>query len=132
MEGEGQPEFSYSIGIEKTLQKPEIVIVGLKSTLANSIINNYNNRVRAGEIIEPGRYYQDFLEGFDVCLIEVDKKHYMEFFGWGLWLYSGDNFRVLQLIWPTIEGVWPWDVNKSEFYQWAQPILNASGILNEI
>lgn len=132
MEGDNEPSFSYSIGIEKQQGKPDLAIVGLKNKLAHSIINNYKNRLLAGESFEPGKYYSDFLGNFDVCFIEVDKKHYDDYFGWGLWLNKGENFKMLQLIWPTTDGFWPWDVDKSEFYIWAQPILNKSGALSEI
>lgn len=132
MEGEEQPCFSYSIGIVKTLTQPELMIVGLKRELAHSIINNYRQRLADGEAFIPGAFYSDFIEGFDVTFIEVDKKHYKEYLGWGLWLYSGNNFKTYQLIWPTTAGIWPWNEKKSEYYVWAQPILNSSGVLEKI
>ncbi|TQV74100.1 DUF4262 domain-containing protein [Aliikangiella marina] len=107
MEGEGEPCFSYSIGINKKQGKPDLVVVGLKSELAHSIINNYKDRLQEGELIEPGKFYSDFLGGFDVCFDKVSLKHYDEYFGWGKWLHDGYEFDVLQLIWPTTEGVWP-------------------------
>ena len=92
-EGEDQPQFSYSIGINKKQNKPDLIIVGLKRELAHPIINDYKNRLLQGESFEPNKFYKDFLEDFDVCFIKVDK---------------------------------------SEFYVWAQPILNETGKLNEI
>jgi len=132
MEGDDEPSFTYSIGINKKQKKPDVVILGLKNELAHSITNNYKNRLLDGEIFEPGNYYSGFLGDFDVCFVKVSRKHFKEYFGWGLWLHNGDNFEMLQMVWPTTEGVWPWDENKSEFYNWAQPILNESGVLNEI
>ena len=132
MEGDGEPCFSYSIGINKNQSKPDLIIVGLKLDLAHSIINNYKNRLLAGEVFEPGNYYSDFLEGFDVCFIKMDKSHYEEYLGWGLWLHDGDDFDMLQMIWPTTDDFWPWFNDRSEFYRWAQPILNESGELSEI
>jgi hypothetical protein len=41
MEGDGEPSFTYSIGINKKQNKPDIVILGLKSELAHSMANNY-------------------------------------------------------------------------------------------
>lgn len=131
-EGEGQPRFSYSIGIGKMQNKPELIVVGLKSELAHSIINNYCKRSLQGEEFSPGKYYSDFIEGFEVTFIEMDKKHYKEYLGWGLWLYKGENFKTYQLIWPTTNGLWPWAEEKSEYYTWAQPILNSSGKIQKI
>ena len=132
MEGEGEPSFSYSIGINKKQEKPDVIIFGLKSKLAHSMINNYRNRLLEGEIFAPGNYYSGFIEGFDVCFVEVNKKHYKEHFGWGLWLHDGNDFKMLQLVWPTTDGIWPWSEGKTDFYKWAQPILNEDGIINEI
>ncbi|MFK8013803.1 MAG: DUF4262 domain-containing protein, partial [Marinicellaceae bacterium] len=105
MEGDEEPSFTYSIGINKKQNKPDIVILGLKTELAHSIANNYKNRLLDGEIFEPGNYYSDFLGDFDVCFVKVSKKHFKEYFGWGLWLHNGDDFEMLQLVWPTTEGV---------------------------
>jgi hypothetical protein len=131
-EGEGEPLFTYSIGINKKQNKPDVIILGLKTQLAHSIVNNYKDRLLGGESIVPAKFYSNFIGGFDLCFVKVAKKHYKEYFGWGLWLHDGDDFDVLQMVWPTTDGVWPWDKEKSEFYQWAQPILNDSGVLSEI
>ncbi len=132
MEGEGLPQFTYSVGLEKKLDTPELVIIGLKSELAHSMVNNYRDRVKKGEQFQSGRYYSDFLEGFNVCFTHVDQKHYEEYFGWCQWLYNGNKFRVMQLVWPTTDGIWPWSNNKSEYYDWAQPILNNDGCITKI
>jgi hypothetical protein len=132
MEGDDEPSFTYSIGINKKQNKPDVVILGLKSELAHSMANNYKNRLLDGEVFEPGNYYSDFLGDFDVCFVKVSKKYFKEYFGWGLWLHKGDDFEMLQMVWPTTDGVWPWGENKSDFYKWAQPILNEDGVLNEI
>ena len=107
-EGE-YPRFSYSIGIQKQTGQHDLIVTGLKRDLAHRIINEYNHRVRVGEIFQPNEFYSGFLEKFEVTFKEVEKRHYREYFGWGLWLYKGDDFRVLQLIYPSTSGVWPWD-----------------------
>ena len=132
MEDEEQPCFSYSIGIEKKQNKPEILVVGLKHTLAHAIVNNYCKRLQKGKTFTPGNFYSDFVEGFNVTFIEVDKKFYKEYLGWALWLYKGESFKVYQLVWPSTNGLWPWDEEKSEYYVWTQPILNSSGELKKI
>ena len=124
--------FTYSIGISSKQNRPDVVVMGLKKELAHSMVNNYKDRLLKGEVFEPGKLYSDFLGDFDICFIKVAKKHFKEHFGWGLWLHKGDDFEVLQMVWPTTEGVWPWDNEKSEYYTWAQPILNEDGQLKNI
>ena len=119
-------------GITKKYGKPEIIIYGLKGYLRHYLVNEYKDKIKEGLTIEPGKFYDDFLEGFPVTFIEVDVKHYDEHFGWAQWLYNGNSFQVLQMIWPTTNGNWPWDQELSEYYQWAQPILNEKGEIENI
>lgn len=117
------PPFSYSIGIEHSSEAPELIVIGLKHEVAHEIINDYNIRVQKGEAFEDGKFYSDFLEGFEVKMIDVDPKHYKEYLGWGLWLYKGDTFKVLQLVYPDSSGAWPWDESVSDSFKKWQPLL---------
>lgn len=126
MEEDNYPRFTYSIGIEKTTNKPDLIITGLKRELAHWMINEYYRRITEGEVFEPMEFYQDFLEGFDITFVVVDKKHYEEYLGWGLWYNKGTSFNMLQLVFPSTSGVWPWNENASEDFTWFQPLLNAS------
>ncbi len=123
------PPFSYSIGIEKNFCFPELVVVGLKRELAHGIINEYKHRIKCGELFEPNHFYPGFLEGFNVYFIEVASKHYSAYFGWGRGLYDGNNFRVMQLVYPTTSNIWPWDSNALDSYLTWQPLLNESGFV---
>ena len=119
-----EPPFSYSIGIQKTSGAPEVVVIGLKEPIAHFVVNEYNRRVRTGERFEPGTKYDGFLEGFPVQVVVVAQKHFREYFGWNRWLYRGDGFKVLQLIYPTTEGIWPWDETASDWFRQRQPDLS--------
>jgi hypothetical protein len=130
-EGEGKPGFAYSIGIGLTRKHPDLTIQGLNLDLAHAMINNYCDRLKDGETFESGKFYSGFLEEFDVYFVEVDKKYYEEYFGFATWLYQGKDYKMLQLIWPTTDGKWPWDEDTTALYDWAQPILNASGKLSQ-
>jgi len=123
---EGQlPPFSYSVGIERSMGAPELVVIGLRQALAHSIVNEYNRRIRGGEHFWAGDLVSGFIEGFDCEFRAVDVSHYHEYFGWDLWLYGGPDFRVLQLVYPTTAGVWPWDASAKESFQMLQPLLDA-------
>ena len=124
MEDDENPRFTYSIGIEKNTQNPDLIIIGLKNEIAQWMINEYNNRVKNGEVFEPSKYYDGFLDGFEVTFIDVLKKHYKEYFGWGLWYNKGYNFRMLQMVYPSTLGIWPWDKEAPEDFTWFQPLLN--------
>jgi len=126
------PTFTYSVGIYETTEKPELIVMGLKHSLAQSMVNRYNRRLKDGEIFEIGKYYSGFISGFDVCFIEVDDEYFEEFPLGCVSHYDNKEFKLLQLIWPSTNGVWPWDEDAPDFYQWSQPLLNKTGVLNKI
>jgi hypothetical protein len=122
--GEGDlPPFAYSIGIQKKTDAPELVVVGLKQPISHFIVNEYNRRVIAGERFPDGTTVDGFLEGFPCLMRAVDRRHYREYFGWSRWLYDGDGFEVLQMIYPSTDGIWPWDSNASEYFKKRQTLL---------
>jgi hypothetical protein len=122
-EGEEGPVFSYSIGLYHRLGVPEMLVLGLPSKLCHSMINGYRNDIRAGKIFEPGNFYPDFLEGFEILFIEANEKARKEFACWADWYYERQPFPILQCIWPTTTGVWPWQANADDEFKERQPIL---------
>ena len=65
-----------------------------------------------------------FIEGFDCQFREVHVSHYREYLGWDTWLYGGTEFRVLQIVYPTTAGVWPWEPDASDWFRAWQPVLD--------
>jgi len=121
------PPFAYSIGVTQKTGEPEVVVIGLKRELAHFIVNEYNRRVRGGERFESGQLYSGFVDGFDLLAEEVPLSEYDEYFGRGLRYYDGPRFRVLQLVYPSTAGVWPWSMEASESFRSRQPVLARSG-----
>jgi hypothetical protein len=124
MEEGDLPPFAYSIGITQETNQPEVLVIGLKRELAHSIVNEYNDRVRAGERFEAGKNYSGFIEGFDVLAEKVPLSQYDEYVGQALSYYGGSRFELLQLVYPTTSGVWPWSAEASEWFRNHQPVLS--------
>lgn len=125
-EGE-QPPFSYSIGIERSLGMPELIVIGLRASVAHAAINACYDQMRSGTQIAPGSRVADLLGGDFKCLIgEVDPIHYRDYMGWALWLYEGPGFRAHQIIYPTTSGVFPWEPEAGEWFRRWQPLLAVS------
>jgi hypothetical protein len=117
------PPFSYSVGIQQTSKVPEVMVVGLNRELAHFIVNEYNRRVRLGDEFFSGHADSGFLEGFDVRFERVAKAHYPTYLGWDLWLYGGAGFEAVQVIYPTTDGIWPWDSAAPSWFKEQQPLL---------
>ena len=127
MEEGNEPPFSYSIGLVTTYQKPDLCVIGLKESMAKFVINEYALLLKNGENFEIKKWYSGFLGGFDVCFENVDKKYFRQYFGWGIWYYKGVEFQMLQLIYPTTSGIYPWaEQAPQDFLEW-QPILTKDG-----
>ncbi|WP_309708150.1 DUF4262 domain-containing protein, partial [Armatimonas sp.] len=117
------PPFSFSVGITKTAAAPELIVIGLQQELAHVLINDFHERVGAGESFRVGERYSGFLEEFDVALERVAESFYDEYLGYNLGFYKGPNFEALQLIYPNTEGIWPWQPEADACYRARQPLL---------
>jgi hypothetical protein len=127
LEGEGYPPFSYSVGIYRSSGAPELIVIGLRQDLSQSIINEYCHRVQTGQRYQPGDVGEGFIEGFACRFRGVAREHYHEHFGWNLWLYGGPQFEVLQLVYPDTRGIWPWQVPGDDPFRRWQPLLDVVG-----
>ncbi|MDZ7905774.1 MAG: DUF4262 domain-containing protein [Cypionkella sp.] len=120
----GGPDFCYSIGINKTADQPDVLIFGLNPDVAQFAINQYNDRVRQGEVFNTKLPYHGFLDACPVYFVAVPQIHFAKYLGWGRWFYGGDDFRVMQMIYPDkITGGWPWSERPNADYLWYQPVF---------
>ncbi|MDG4895694.1 DUF4262 domain-containing protein [Mesorhizobium sp. WSM4976] len=125
LEEDEHSPFAYSVGIEHNFGIPELVVIGLKPELSMTIINEYCRRVRDGERFRVGERASGFLGGgFDCQFGAVHPDHYPEYFGWDIWFYDGPDFRIMQLIFPSTSGVWPWDAEADNWLRKRQPLLD--------
>ena len=121
------PPFSYSLGIAATASRPDLCVIGLKESVAGALINIYSERCHAGETFAPGKLYSGFLDDFDICFEVVSRKFYEEYFGWSIWYNRGTEFSMLQLIYPTTSGVFPWSKEVSDGFKSWQRVLTEDG-----
>ena len=133
MEDDNGPGFCYSVGLFKTFNHPEIIIIGLKLDLAHLLINNIGEDIRSGKTFSSGKFYKDILDSYECLMLEADKKFYKDYLGYAKWFYENENFPVLQCIYPTIKGVFPWDKSWPDNIKNLQPLLGqpSSDITNE-
>lgn len=119
------PGFVYSIGLYKNYGHPEIICFGLKTNVMGAIINHAHDLVKNGESLTPSRLYDDFLEGYAIQFVEVDKAFYAEYLGYAGWFYEMSfDFPVLQLVWPDKQNNFPWDENFNPDWRFRQPLLD--------
>ena len=103
--------FSYSIGLFQTFQQAEIIIIGLKQELRHLLINNICEDYKKGRILENETYQSDILVNLDCFVTKVKKEYYEEYIQQAINFYQSDAFPMLQIIYPTIKGVFPFDTS---------------------
>lgn len=117
------PGWSYSTGLFHTFKHPEIVIVGLPSDTAHSVINSVGDAIRAGQRFEEGTVSSEFLDGYDCIFKQVPVEVYADHFGRAIDFYDGKVFPVLQLVYPDRKKRWPWEEGVAAGFRSAQPVL---------
>jgi hypothetical protein len=123
LEDENGPGFCYTVGFYKTFNHPEIVIIGLNPDLAHVLINNIGEDIKNGITYQSGQFYAEIIDNFNCLLLTVNKENYSEYFGYANWYYQNNNFPVLQCIYPTVKGIYPWEDEWPISIQDMQPIL---------
>ena len=126
MEDDEGPGFCFSIGLFKTFNHPEILIVGLKLDLAHILINNIGESIRNGKRYDTTAPHDDILDGFNCYMVDVEVRHYREYLGYATWYYEGSNFPTLQCVYPTVKGIFPWQDEWPNELKDLQPVLGNS------
>jgi hypothetical protein len=117
------PEFSYTLGLWHTYRHPEVLIFGLKRELRHTLLNNLKFAISNGRSFTDGLSANDALAGYICYFQELSKEYLHKYLGRDCWFYDGDDFSAVQMLWPTVDGVYPWDEGASEYLQQLQPVL---------
>jgi hypothetical protein len=121
------PAFVYSIGLFKKFGHPEVICFGLRTDVMASILNIACDLIKSGKTLAPDQLYSEFLEGYQVQFIPVDKNYYSNYVGYGGWFYGNTfDFPLLQLVWPDKEKRFPWDQGFNSNWKFSQPLLDRS------
>lgn len=121
--GDGEPEFAYTVGLVRAFDHPEIIIFGQKFQLMKGLLNFCGEEIRRGERFENGKDEDGILGDYTVTFRSVPASQYPTYVGWAAWFNQDWNFPVLQLIYPDLEGRWPWDEGVHPGFVNQQPVL---------
>lgn len=94
--------WSYTIGIFDTSGKPEIITVGLLPETAHFTLNEAAKLSRAGVDLTRSRH-RDLIGQVDCEFRVVDRKWVEHLMGWAVWYYDGDDFPVVQAVYPDLQ-----------------------------
>lgn len=106
---EEHSHFSYTVGLFENYLHPEIIIIGLKYELSQVLLNNMAFDIKNGKNFTAGEFHEGVLDDFLCYFEEVPKNEYREYVGWANWFYEGNNFPLVQCVYPTVSGKFPWE-----------------------
>lgn len=112
--------WSYTIGVFDTCGKPEIVTVGLPSETAHFALNEAAKLLRAGSDLTRGRH-RDLVGKVDCEFRPVDPKWVEHLMNWAVWYYDGNDFPVLQAVYPDLQNRFPGDAGFDTAFE--QPLM---------
>jgi hypothetical protein len=120
------PEWAYTVGLWHTYQHPEVLIVGLPHDQTQILLHNINYRIRnEHQSFRDGTIKNDVIVGFECFFQTIDPVNYGEWFEANRWFYGDSSFPAVQMLWPNVHGVYPFQNAADDYLKWDQPILTA-------
>ena len=126
---EGEPQFSYTIGLWETLGTPELIVFGLESKLSYWMLADMIDRLKAGERLVDGARISGLLVDHDCVARAVHPSQirvkYLNSAIWYRRFRTGDEaVEAFQLFWPGVpDGLFPWESGCDAVVREKQPLL---------
>jgi len=126
-----KPNISYTVGLSRTLDHPEIFIAGLPMELSHSMLWSAFDQIKAGNPPQPGKAWADILDGYDVVCQPVHASNTaLDVLTSANWFWKtvegkDEPLEMLQLFWPSGETrLFPWDKDCEQDVIDGQPRLD--------
>ncbi len=121
--------WSYTIGIFDTAGKPEIITVGLSPDTAHFALNEAAKLLRAGVDLTQGRH-RDLIGEVECEFRLVDRKWVKQLMDWAMWYYDGEDFPVLQAVYPDLKNRFPEDEGFDKAFE--QPLMQPTAAMTRV
>ncbi len=118
------PKFSYTIGLWESYHHPEIIVLGLNSDVAHTILNDIGSKIKNGEVILENKNYKDIVDTYPVQFLKVRPGQFPEYLGLAMDHYRDQSFEALQLVHTDKQFNFPWDEAYNTAFKKLQPLLN--------
>jgi hypothetical protein len=119
----GFPGWSYTIGLSDVLGCPELIVIGLKENVAHSLLNEAARRMQEGLRLEQGSKAEELLANVKCEFRFIEKRWVKQTMGYAVWFYGGDDFQVLQCVYPDLDDHLPWEEPFDAKWRDRQPLL---------
>jgi len=118
------PAYAYTIGVPALVEFPELCVFGLTPAAGNGLLGLVVDALRGGTEIPLGVQLVGLLDNDLRCMfVDVDLDEAGAFFATAAAWYRGDQFRMVQLLYPDRNGFMPYEEGFERRLRFAQPVL---------
>ena len=117
--------WAYTVGVFDTSGKPEIITIGLSPETAQFALNAAAKLLRAG--VDLARRHADLIGQVDCEFRPVARKWVEHLMGWAVWYYDGDDFPVVQAVYPDLQNRFPEDEGFDKSFE--QPLMQPNALM---
>ncbi len=122
---DNMPSFTYSVGFFHTFNHPEVIMFGLKSQTAFSIMASIAGEIKTGKTYCDGYVDNEQLANATMIFKSFDVNAHGGLLGYNCWLYQKEPnlFPAIQMVWPDKQGIFPWEPGFDRIFYTRQPVL---------
>jgi len=99
--------YSYTVGLRKSFDHPELAILGLKPSVADLALVRAVQEIRAGRRFSPAAREGGLLTGWECEFVPVPADEAEQLFPLLARYYPGMSVPVYQIIWPKLQADFP-------------------------
>ena len=111
--GESGCRFAYTVGLTAR-DLPEFAIAGLDHDLSIEVLNDVAGQAVSGTVFSHGQQVDEVIEDFGLIVIDGTNETSQDTIWPGAALQRyGSDVRLFQLVWPDMQGNYPWDEHYS-------------------
>jgi hypothetical protein len=122
-----QAGYVYTIGFETSFGHPEVVIFGLTGQAASGLLRMIGGHLAGGGALPVGEEFVGLLDNeLRSVLLPIDTDAAEGLFASADLWYAGEEYRVLQFVWPDKQGWLPWESGYDQRLRYAQPVIGTA------
>jgi hypothetical protein len=129
---ESKPGFSFTSGFWVSSGQPELMIFSTSDEVVHELLWVQYRSAKAGRPLSIGTRTDAVFSNLPAYAFSVAKRHFADYLGWSRWLYRGNDFECLQIVWPDRAGVFPWEAGFDEGFAFHQIDLTENGWAAEV
>ena len=125
MEDDGQPPWTYTIGLYDTWNHPELIVIGRSRVTAHHMLESITADLDLDHRPNLEAPHNKLLPGSICHFIEVYPRYYPDYVGFARRYYRKRTFPLYQIVWPNDDGHYPWDEAAPHGFKEWQPLLGS-------